>query len=133
MSNFWRKPLSNAKITEVSDGHGPIIRLEDVQKWIADTRDKLGYVVRLGRSKPSWRFKCPYSQPPPENLVLGMKRPETLRFESEADRAKYVLALRKKKTYIHGKTPTWFFIIPNFIVLYFAIFNPNMPWFDDIW
>ena len=97
--------------------------MEAVKEFIKSTGEVLAYIQRWGLPETSWENKMPWHVPPPKILARGLQRPPQ-HFASEEDRLMFNRNARKRKPFLTGHIPTWYFMVANFALLAFLVSNP---------
>lgn len=98
--------------------------MKDVQDFVRGVVEVVKRFENWGLPQTSWENKMPWRSPPPKILARGLQRPSDLRFDSEEERLAFNRRARKQKKFLTGCPPTWSFMVANFALIGFLVYNP---------
>lgn len=99
------------------------LEMKDVQEFVSRVVEVVKRFENWGLPETSWENKMPWHSPPPTILARGLQRPPE-RFDSEEERLAFNRLARKRKPFLTGCPPTWSFMVANFALLGFLVYNP---------
>lgn len=97
--------------------------MKDVQEFVRGVVEVVRRIENWGLPESSWENKMPWHSPPPKIFARGLQRPPES-FSSEEERLAFNRLARKQKKFLTGCPPTWSFMVANFALLGFLVYNP---------
>lgn len=112
-----------APISDVRSGTRAKLDMNDVQEFVRGALEVVKRFENWGLPETSWENKMPWHDPPPKILARGLQRPPE-KFDSEEERLAFNRQARKRKKFLTGCPPTWSFMVANFALIAFLVYNP---------